>query len=129
MPGRPVTALALRSVFSAKAPAALVNTTPTASVVIAVRLVIWNRLLIELTLERQADPRPSIEIMADDAEGEAGNGGFNAFGHSDARTLMITDEAARLLAREPQPLRILVPVTIEGSQDTHNPVGRKRGSF
>ena len=40
--------------------------------------------------------------------------GFSPFGRGDARTRSITADDARLLAGEPQPLRIIVPVTIDG---------------
>jgi len=40
--------------------------------------------------------------------------GFSPFGRSDARTRSITADDVRLLASEPQSLRILVPVTIDG---------------
>jgi hypothetical protein len=40
--------------------------------------------------------------------------GFSPFGRSDARTRSITSDDVRLLAGEPQSLRILVPVTIDG---------------
>jgi hypothetical protein len=40
--------------------------------------------------------------------------GFSPFGRSDARTRSITADDVRLLAGEPQSLRILVPVTIDG---------------
>lgn len=40
--------------------------------------------------------------------------GFSPFGRGDARTRSITADDVRLLAGEPQSLRILVPVTIDG---------------
>src|ERR1700733_12756654 len=40
--------------------------------------------------------------------------GFSPFGRSDARARSITADDVRLLAGEPQSLRILVPVTIDG---------------
>jgi hypothetical protein len=40
--------------------------------------------------------------------------GFSPFGRGNARTRNITADDARLLAGEPQSLRILVPVTIDG---------------
>ena len=52
---------------------------------------------------------PAIEI--DDAPDD---GGFSPFGRGDARTRRITADDARLLGGEPQSLRVLVPVTIEG---------------
>jgi hypothetical protein len=39
---------------------------------------------------------------------------FSPFGRGDARTHTVTADDSRLLAGEPQPLRILVPVTIDG---------------
>jgi hypothetical protein len=52
---------------------------------------------------------PAIDI--DDATGDDG---FSPFGRSDPRTRSITADDVRLLAGEPQQLRILVPVTIGG---------------
>jgi hypothetical protein len=52
---------------------------------------------------------PAIDIE-DTPEAE----GFSPFGRGDARTRSITADDARLLAGEPQSLRILVPVTIDG---------------
>jgi hypothetical protein len=52
---------------------------------------------------------PAIAI--DDAPGDDG---FSPFGRSDARARSITADDVRLLAGEPQSLRILVPVTIDG---------------
>jgi hypothetical protein len=52
---------------------------------------------------------PAIDI--DDA---TGTDGFSPFGRSDARTRSVTADDVRLLAGEPQLLRILVPVTIGG---------------
>jgi hypothetical protein len=52
---------------------------------------------------------PAIDI--DDAP-EAN--GFSPFGRGEARTRIITAADARLLTGEPQPLRIIVPVTIDG---------------
>jgi len=52
---------------------------------------------------------PAIDV--DDAPGADG---FSPFGRGDARTRSITADDVRLLAGEPQSLRILVPVTIGG---------------
>jgi hypothetical protein len=52
---------------------------------------------------------PAIDI--DDAPRADG---FSPFGRGDARTRSVTADDARLLAGEPQPLRIIVPVTIDG---------------
>lgn len=52
---------------------------------------------------------PAIDI--DDAPAADG---FSPFGRGDARTRSITADDVRLLAGEPQSLRILVPVTIDG---------------
>ena len=52
---------------------------------------------------------PAIEV-----ESVVEAGGFSPFGRGDARTLSITAEDAQLLTGTPQPLRILVPVTIDG---------------
>lgn len=50
---------------------------------------------------------PAIEL-----EGAPHGREFSPFGRGDARTLEITAADARLLAGTPQPLRILIPVTI-----------------
>ena len=51
---------------------------------------------------------PAIDIDdAPDADG------FSPFGRGDVRTRRITADDARLLDGEPQPLRVLVPVTID----------------
>jgi hypothetical protein len=52
---------------------------------------------------------PAIDI---DDTSEADE--FSPFGRSDARTRSITADDVRILAGEPQSLRILVPVTIDG---------------
>jgi hypothetical protein len=52
---------------------------------------------------------PAIDI--DDAPAADG---FSPFGRGDARTRSITADDVRLLTGEPQSLRILVPVTIDG---------------
>lgn len=52
---------------------------------------------------------PAIDIEDVPAPDE-----FSPFGRGDARTRNITADDVRLLAGEPQPLRILVPVTIDG---------------
>ena len=53
-------------------------------------------------------------VPAIDIDGAPEADGFNPFGRSDARTRSITADDERLLAGEPQSLRILVPVTIDG---------------
>lgn len=55
------------------------------------------------------DAVPAIDI--DDAPQAEG---FSPFGRGDPRTRSITPDDARLLSAEPQALRILVPVTIDG---------------
>jgi hypothetical protein len=52
---------------------------------------------------------PAIEI-----DNASGADGFSPFGRSDARARSITADDVRLLTGEPQSLRILVPVTIDG---------------
>ena len=52
---------------------------------------------------------PAIDI--DDAPGADG---FSPFGRADPGARSITAEDVRLLAGEPQSLRIIVPVTIDG---------------
>lgn len=51
---------------------------------------------------------PAIEVDDPPAVGE-----FSPFGRGDDRTLSIKPDDARLLSGEPEPLRILVPVTID----------------
>jgi hypothetical protein len=51
---------------------------------------------------------PAIDIDTPEADG------FSPFGRSDARARSITADDVHLLAGEPQALRILVPVTIDG---------------
>jgi hypothetical protein len=50
---------------------------------------------------------PAIDVDTDDA------GTFSPFGRGDARVRNLTRADERLLAGEPQPLRILVPVLID----------------
>ena len=52
---------------------------------------------------------PAIEV---EDSSKADN--FRPFGRGDARTRSVTAEDARLLAGDPQPLQVLVPVTIDG---------------
>jgi hypothetical protein len=52
---------------------------------------------------------PAIDV--DDAPAA---GGFSPFGRGDARTRSITADDVRLLSGQPQSLRVLVPVTIDG---------------
>lgn len=53
-------------------------------------------------------------IPAIDIDHSPHAGGFSPFGRGDTRTTSITAADTHLLAGEPQPLRILVPVTIDG---------------
>jgi hypothetical protein len=61
---------------------------------------------------------PAIDIQYPsetiDIRYSLGTSNFSPYGRSDARARSITTEDARLLAGEPQQLRILVPVTIDG---------------
>jgi hypothetical protein len=52
---------------------------------------------------------PGIEVEDVPETGE-----FSPFGRGDVRTRSITADDTRLLAGQPQPLRIIVPVTVEG---------------
>jgi hypothetical protein len=56
---------------------------------------------------------PAIDMERDIEEGPEA-GGFSPFGRGDARARTITAQDARLLSGEPEALRILVPVPIEG---------------
>jgi hypothetical protein len=53
-------------------------------------------------------------IPAIDVDSSPRADGFSPFGRGDTRTTTITTADTRLLAGEPQPLQILVPVTIDG---------------
>jgi hypothetical protein len=53
-------------------------------------------------------------VPAIDIDNAPAANGFSPFGRGDARTQTITENDALLLAGEPQSLRILVPVTIDG---------------
>ena len=53
-------------------------------------------------------------VPAIDIDGPSEADEFSPFGRSDARTRSITADDVRLLVGEPQSLRILVPVTIDG---------------
>jgi hypothetical protein len=59
----------------------------------------------------EAMPAIDLEIHVEEASGA---GGFSPFGRGDARARTITAQDARLLSGEPEALRILVPVPIEG---------------
>jgi hypothetical protein len=52
---------------------------------------------------------PAIEVEEVPESGE-----FSPFGRGDAQTRSITADDTRLLAGQPQPLRIFVPVTVDG---------------
>jgi hypothetical protein len=52
---------------------------------------------------------PAIEVEEVPESGE-----FSPFGRGDARTRSVTADDTRLLAGQPQPLRIFVPVTVDG---------------
>jgi hypothetical protein len=52
---------------------------------------------------------PAIEM-----EDTSDTGGFSPYGRGDARARSITADDARLLAGQPRPLRIIVPVTVDG---------------
>ncbi len=54
---------------------------------------------------------PAIEINLERSKEQIK---FSPFGRDDPRTRRISSRDARLLAGEPQPLRILLPVTIDG---------------
>lgn len=52
-------------------------------------------------------------MAAGEPAGAEQRGGFNPFGRGDPRALAITEDDERLLSRDPAPLRVTVPVTIE----------------
>lgn len=69
---------------------------------------------LALTTDRLGDASAVIDVIpALDVNDDTPSVPFSAFGRGDKRTLAITAEDERLLAAEPQPLRVLVPVTIE----------------
>jgi len=70
--------------------------------------------LLAMVMDRLDDGRAVVEaVPAIDMDDDAGTGTFSPFGRGDPRVLSLTPADERLLAGEPQPLRILVPVLIE----------------
>lgn len=61
--------------------------------------------------------------VAERTEEDSDVGEFSPFGREDLRALQIDEEAARLLAREPAPLRILVPAAEEPAPQPDPAVG------
>jgi hypothetical protein len=70
--------------------------------------------LLALVMDKLDDGRAVVEaVPAIDVDDNTATGRFSPFGRGDPRILSITEADERLLAGEPQPLRILVPVLIE----------------
>jgi hypothetical protein len=71
--------------------------------------------LLALVTDKLDDASALVEALpAIDTEGsEAGPQAFSPFGRGDSRALSLTAADQRLLAGQPQPLRVLVPVTID----------------
>src|ERR1039457_7264590 len=70
--------------------------------------------LLALVMDKLDDGRAVVEaVPAIDVPENAGTGRFSPFGRGDPRILSLTQADELLLAGEPQPLRILVPVLIE----------------
>jgi len=70
--------------------------------------------LLALVMDKLDDASAVVEaVPAIDVDGDVGAGVFSPFGRGDMRVRNLTQEDQRLLAGEPQPLRILVPVLIE----------------
>ncbi len=69
---------------------------------------------LALITDRLSEASAVIDVIpALDVNDDSGPTSFTPFGRGDKRALAVTAEDERLLAMEPQPLRILVPVTIE----------------
>jgi len=70
--------------------------------------------LLAMVMDRLDDGRAVIEaVPAIDMDDDASAGRFSPFGRGDPRVLSLTRADEHLLAGEPQPLRILVPVLID----------------
>jgi hypothetical protein len=70
--------------------------------------------LLALVMDKLDDGRAVVEaVPAIDVDDNTATSRFSPFGRGDPRILGITEADERLLAGEPQPLRILVPVLIE----------------
>ncbi|MGH3930438.1 MAG: hypothetical protein ACRDTF_10730 [Pseudonocardiaceae bacterium] len=67
--------------------------------------------LLALVMDKLDDASAVVDAVP--AIDVAGEDGFSPFGRGDARVRNLTQADARLLAGEPQPLRILVPILIE----------------
>jgi hypothetical protein len=70
--------------------------------------------LLALVMDKLDDASAVVEaIPAIDTDDIRNAGAFSPFGRSDIRTRTLTATDERLLAGEPEPLRILVPVLLE----------------
>jgi hypothetical protein len=70
--------------------------------------------LLALVMDRLDGASAVVEaVPAIDVDDNPGNDTFSPFGRSDVRIRTLTEADERLLAAEPQPLRILVPVLID----------------
>jgi hypothetical protein len=70
--------------------------------------------LLALVMDKLDGGGAVVEVVpAIDVNDDAGAGAFSPFGRGDVRVRSLTGADERLLAGEPQPVRILVPVMIE----------------
>lgn len=70
--------------------------------------------LLALVMDKVDDASAFVEaVPAIDLEDDSDGSTFSAFGRGDARVRTLTRSDERLLAGEPQPLRILVPVLVD----------------
>jgi hypothetical protein len=70
--------------------------------------------LLAMVMDRLDDGRAVVEaVPAIDVDDDADTGKFSPFGRGDPRVLSLTPADESLLAGQPQPLRILVPVLID----------------
>jgi hypothetical protein len=71
-------------------------------------------LLLALVMDKLDTGRAVVEaVPAIDIDSDTGAGAFSPFGRGDLRVGRLTKADERLLAGEPQPLQILVPVLID----------------
>ncbi|XVU21129.1 hypothetical protein ACQPZJ_28095 [Actinoplanes sp. CA-054009] len=69
---------------------------------------------LALITDKLGDASAVIDVVpALDVSDDGTSAGFTPFGRGDKRALAITAEDERLLKGDPQPLRVLVPVTVE----------------
>lgn len=70
--------------------------------------------LLALITDKLSEASAVIDVIpALDVNDDSEPASFTPFGRGDRRTLAITAEDERLLTGDPQPLRVLIPVTVE----------------